>query len=232
MVRRPQLAGALFLAALLAGPAFGETEDTFDAGDTAGETQATTHVATTPQGLIGVSIVTPRQLVLSSPEFEIPFEQNLTGLPTVQLGFTFPLFLAGPLEAQALVSAGYGYKEAVHTVRLRSGEEKRDLIALHRVPAQGALRLLYHVPGMTFMKPTLTLGGGAQWLYQVAEMDGIDKGYWMPFFSVAPALTFFESGASSDWFGGFTFGVSYLSGFETEQRFQAWSFDLSVNVIL
>ncbi len=192
----------------------------------------TTHVAQALQALIQVSIVTPQTFTLSNSLYETPYAQNFIGMPSLQGGLAMPLFLAGGIEAQGIGTLGYGFKEGIFNLTTVEGKPARDLIRLYRFPASLGVKFLYHIPWLTFVKPSLTVGGGAQLILQAGRLAGFSDNFWIPYYYFSPALTFFENRVSTDWFGGFTFGISYQNDLSPRQVLRAWSFDLSVNLFL
>lgn len=191
-----------------------------------------THVAQAVQALVQVSIITPQTFTLTNSQYETPYARNFAGMPSIQGGLAMPLFLAGGVEAQAVGSLGYGFKEGIFNLTTVDGAPMRDLIRLHRLPASLGVKFLYHIPWLTFVKPSLTVGGGAQLIFQAGRLPGFNDNFWLPYYYFSPALTFFENRVSTDWFGGFTFGISYQNDLSPKQVLRAWSFDLSVNLFL
>lgn len=216
------------LLALATAPLRAETDEAV----TETTVPRTTHVAQDIQTLVQVSIVTPQTFTLTNDRFETPYAQNFNGMPSVQGGVAVPLFLAGGIEAQGIGLLGYGFREGIFNLRTVDGAPARDLVRLHRIPASVGVKFLYHIPWLTFVKPSLTVGGGAQLILQAGRLQGFNDNFWMPFYYFSPALTFFENRAATDWFGGFTFGISYHNDLHPKQVLRAWSFDLSVNLFL
>ncbi len=219
---------SLVLAVFAGTTALGATEEV----TTDTSVQTTTHVASGLQWLAQASIVMPQTFTLTSPRYEVPYADNFSGFPGVHVGAALPLFVAGPIEAQAIGLVGYGFKEGIFSFHDAVGNEVRDLLRLHRIPMSAGVKFLYHIPWLTFVKPSLTVGGGAQWMIQAGRLEGVSDNFMLPFYYFSPALTFFENRVSTDWFGGFTFGISYQNDLHPKQVLRAWSFDLSVNLFL
>ncbi len=196
------------------------------------EAATTSHIAHETQGLLQVSILTPQTFILTNSAYRIPYGENFSGMPGVQVGAAVPLFVADGIEAQGLGLVGYGFKEGAFNVFTTGGAVARDMIRLHRIPVSLGVKFLYHIPWLSFVKPSVTIGGGMQWLIQGGRLAGLRDNFLLPFFYVSPALTFFENRVATDWFGGFTFGISYQNDLHPKQVLRAWSFDLSVNLFL
>ena len=182
-----------------------------------------------------VSILVPSGLVLSNAGFEMAYDDASAGVPAFLLGVAIPLLSWNRLLVYGQLQAGYSFKQGLYSIRARDGsstEPRQEVLKLHRVPLISSIKMMYALKGLSFVKPTLTLGAGAQWLHHSGESGGLDGAYWVPYFFVAPALTFFERSAGQDWFAGFTFGVSYQNSLSLTKKFTGWSFDLSANLIL
>lgn len=192
----------------------------------------TSHVAKDIQALVQMSIVMPQTFTLSNSLYETPYAQNFSGMPSIQGGVSLPLFLAGGVEAQGVGTLGYGFKEGIFNLTTVEGAPARDLIRLHRFPVSLGVKFLYHISWLSFVKPSLTVGAGTQLILQAGRLAGFNDNFWIPYYYFSPALTFFENRVSTDWFGGFTFGISYQNDLSPKQVFRAWSFDLSVNLFL
>jgi hypothetical protein len=224
---------ALLLVLLLGSVAVRAAEEEPRAAEVETEAEVPAHAARDAHAVLQVSILAPQTLTTFTERYEIRYADNISGMPSVQLGIATPLFLVSNVEAHALVQLGYGFKEGLFNFTNRiSGGPARDLIRLHRLPATLGVKLLYHIPWLTFVKPSLTFGAGAHWLIQSGRLEGTRASFWIPYYFVSPALTFFESRQYNDWFGGFTFGVSYHNDLHPTQVLRAWSFDLSVNLFL
>jgi hypothetical protein len=176
-----------------------------------------------------VSLIVPT-LVLKTPAYTVRNE-TLDGVPIFQLGLAAPLFSSGDFVVLGQARVGYGYKEGRFTISGTRGESLRDKVGLHWLPMSASLRAIYEIPGLRFVKPTLNVGAGVQWLHQAGTISSLSESYWVPLFYAAPGLTFLE-GKRDDWFGGFTFTVTYQTGFATPQTVRGMSIDLGLNIFL
>jgi hypothetical protein len=178
-----------------------------------------------------LSVISPREFTLTQDSYSIPYGKNLAGLPAVYVGAgnslgTYP-FGRGSLEVFSLMRLGYSYKETLMTLNERSGRVK-----LHWVPMEAGIETRFRLAAFPFIRPSLTVGGGVHWLYQSGEFPSINSSFWVPHLFITPALSFFESFAPTDWFGGFTFGATYQHSLAAKQIIRAWSFDLGITIIL
>jgi hypothetical protein len=187
----------------------------------------------TPQ----LSVISPREISLSNKAYDIPYAETLTGLPAFHLGAGTSLgevsTSLGDFEFFGMARIGYTAKSLPvnlqsreHATERRSGE-----IKLHWVPLAGGVEIRYSVPGFPFVRPVLTAGGGVHWMYQHGQFNSVNDSFWIPHFFIMPGIAFFESKSPTDWFGGFTFGVTYQDSFASRQKVKTWSFDLSMDVV-
>lgn len=178
-----------------------------------------------------LSVISPREFTLSKDGYSIPYGKNLTGLPALYVGANRSLgsrpFGRGSLEFFSLARLGYSFKDTPMTLGERTARVK-----LHWVPMEGGLETRFRLADFPYIRPSLTVGGGVHWLYQSGEFTSINASFWVPHVFVSPAISFFESSDPTDWFGGFTFGVTYQHSFASRQTVRAWSFDLGMAIIL
>jgi hypothetical protein len=178
-----------------------------------------------------VSMIMPSRFVLSTDRYIIPYSKDLEGLALFSLGAATPIVFWGPIQVEVQAGVGFAHKEGVMALHNQAGVNFNDDISLNWIPFSTSLKISYEIPGIHFMKPALSLGGGVNWLHQSGTLDGVDHAYWLPFWVATPCLTFL-AGHHDDWFGGFTFGVSYQDTFGSAQSLRAVSFDLSLNIWL
>jgi hypothetical protein len=178
-----------------------------------------------------VSLLSPSKLELHGPLFTVPYNEGFEGLPSIQLGIALPLVTWGNLDIAAVARAGYASREGYVRLRNNDGFERRVPMRLRWLPISGALRFRYRIPGVDFFLPSISVGSGVN-LLQQSGFSGADGDFTVPFLSVTPAVTFLDGRGIADWFGGFTFGTSFLVGIGSPQTMRSWSFDLSLNLLL
>lgn len=176
------------------------------------------------------SILTPGRLTLKSHEYVAPLSEVLTGIVGIGLGPSWRIAHFGDFDLHAQAQLGYRIKQGIFPIDSPDGRTDQD-VTLHWVPLSGSAKLAYFIPGVDFAKPTLTLGGGIQWLYLSGSLSGLSSSYWVPYFLLAPAVTILES-ADGDWFNGFTFGATYYQGLSRVQEVSGLSIDLGLNIRL
>lgn len=186
------------------------------------------HVWLVPQ----VSIIMPRELSLTNREYSIPYSNQFANLSNFSIGMVSPLKISERYQLLALYRLGVTYKEGFYGFKKRSGESVESKVKLAWVPISVGGKIQYSIPDFPFIKPSLSFGGGVHWLYQTGNLGGMNSSFWVPYYFVTPALSFFEGANTGDWFGGFTFGVSYQNSFATQQTVKAWTFDLGINIFL
>jgi len=191
-------------------------------------TSHVTSVQVTPQ----LSMMSPSTLELSNRYFDVSYTDQARNFPVVHLGLSKSVLQWGGLSLLIHGKVGYTYKEGIYEVRSRASESRTDLLKLHWLPLNAAIRMEYGFPRASFLKPHVTLGTGAQWLYQTGRLDGIEQGFWIPFYTFSPGITIFDQEGVSDWFGGITFSGTYQSSYSSTQLIRGWSIDVGLNVLL
>jgi len=178
------------------------------------------------------SMMSPSVLNLSNKYFDVAYTDQVRSFPFLNLALTKSLLRLGRLALLVQGKLGYTYKEGIYEVRSNTSNLRTDLLKLHWLPISASLKFEYGFSGVTFIKPHFTVGSGAQWLYQTGRLDGIEQGFWIPFYAFSPGITLFEQEGISDWFGGVTFSGTYQSSFSSPQLIRGWSVDVGLNVLL
>jgi len=183
----------------------------------------------TPQ----MSIVNPSSLHLANDEYDIPYSDAIRGIPTFSLEAGLPIVRMGDFGLSLRARAGYGYKEGTFLVLRRDGSQSTETIRLHSIPLSAGLRLHYHLPGLSSVKPAFQIGLGNQRLHQMGSLPDLRESIWIPFIAWQASVTFFDPiGASNDWFGGFTFGITNSNSINSSHTMRSWSFDLALNILI
>jgi len=179
-----------------------------------------------------VSVVMPSDLRLSSSGFEVAYGKQFLSL--TQMGFLAltPLFHLDDIQILSCVRVGYSRKSGKFDLEKPTGEILEDDVKLSWVPMSLGAKLIYTLPLFPFIKPSLTLGGGTHWFYQSASVSGVNQSFWVPYLFVTPAISFLEGSAPTDWFGGFTFGLTLQRSLSDIQRVNSVSFDMGINILL
>lgn len=167
------------------------------------------------------SILTPTTIDLVQTKQEIPYKEMLTGFPVIHLGLATPFRSYGEFQTYGLFKAGFSYKR---------GQTEIADISLLWVPLSVGTKIQYTPPEFPFVRPSLSLGLGAQFIHQGSSAPELETSAWLPFYYVTPMIGFFEGG--SEWFNGFTFGISFIDSVAVSQKVRSWSFDLSFSFLL
>ncbi len=178
-----------------------------------------------------VSILSPVEFTLRGQHFDIPYSDGLPGLPIFSVGYNRPI---AEFFGQLLVwenRVGYATKSDVFS--FKSGNQTLvDTIRLQFIPVMTSLRTSFEIPGFSFGRPSVALGGAFSIVTQRGNIAGTSENFGIPFFTFSPAFTFLEGQNAQDRFGGFTFGVTYFRSLFTRQSIEGWAFDLSAHIIL
>ncbi len=179
-----------------------------------------------------ISILSPGEMVLKNEAYEIPYSQSVPGMFGFSIGSASPLHIEDAFQLYFVSRLGFAYKQANYSItESNTRNTTNSTINLSWVPASIGVKSVFAVNKFPFVRPTLSVGSGASWLYQSSATDGLSQNFLVPFFYITPGLAFFEKQTPDDWFGGFSFGVTYQDSFASPQRVRATSFDLSINII-
>lgn len=187
-------------------------------------------LSVTPQ----LSFVNASQFVLSNNYWDVPYTEQLGAIPAASLHVSNSMFYLGGFSFAIKGVVGYSYKEAVLSpVHKQTGKDSRAVLTLHWLPVSLGTRVEYRIPGVDFVRPHLDLESGAQWLYQSGKLDGIEQGFWVPFYQAAFGLILFAPNQSQgNWFGGINLGATVRNSFASQQNIWNWSMDVGLNLYL
>lgn len=177
------------------------------------------------------SIMSPSDFRLSTDRLIVPYGKSLGGLPMASVGMNIPVGTLADLQFHHQTRVGYGYKSDKYSVDRRVGPPIESEISLHWVPVSTGMRLVYEIPGFPYLKPGLVVGAGMNWFLQRTNLTELNQSYLVPFLFTTPMLTFLEGKNPTDWFGGFTFGVTYQHSLGN-QPFRGFAVDLGLTVLL
>lgn len=183
-----------------------------------------------------LSIFSPNELTLSNNYFTVPYAAEAGTLPSLSIVGTGRLLSFGGFNLIGLGSVGYSMKEMVQKVSNKNSfaeSESITRLTLHWLPIAAGTRLEYQVANFEAIRPYITVKAGAQWLYQVGTLDGLEQGFWVPFYQYGAGLTLFDAPSNPNrWFGGMNVGYSKLQSFSSEQTVEGNVIDIGVNIIL
>ncbi len=181
-----------------------------------------------------LSFITPNQLSLSNNYWEVPYTSQLGSIPAFSLNVSNPLAYWGDFSLLLKGNVGYSYKEAAFSATSKqTGKESRGVLTLHWLPLSMGTRIEYRLFKSQIVKPFVEVGGGIQWLYQSGKLDGIEQGFWIPFYQTSLGLTFFGTDdVHGNWFGGINIGGSLRNSFASQQNIRAGSLDVGININL
>jgi hypothetical protein len=179
-----------------------------------------------------LSLLSPNIIQLSNNNFNVPSNNNVQGFPLINVLVSKHWFTFAGLDVEMQGGLGYGFRQQTVSLQTGGGPVVNDM-GLHVLPISASFKGIYNIPHFSGVRPGLEIGGGMYWLIQNASASLANDAFWLPFLRISPSLTFFESSyEKGDWWGGFCFGISYQSSIAGRGTFQAWSFDLSTNILL
>lgn len=176
------------------------------------------------------------KFTLTNNYFEVPYSNSLKSMALLSFNVAFPLTSFGRFDLFGQGRVGYMYREGLIKVHQKGSiTDMTDNVKLHWLPCSLSLKTSYDVNGFSFIKPSVTVGAGAQWFYQIGNLDqsGIEQGFWVPFYFGGAHLTFFDQTHKTNaWFGGVTLGTSYQDSFASDQVFRGVFIDADVSIQL
>ncbi len=186
-----------------------------------------------PQIVPQISILTPQEIVLKNNTFEIPYSQNVPGLFGISVGASSPLSVGDSFQFYLTGRLGFSHKDGEYTInRIEANQTEKSNVSLAWMPVSVGVKSQYAINQFPYVRPMLGAGLGAQWMYQSSTLGGLNQHFLIPLYYVTTGLSFFDKKTPEDWFGGFSFGVSYQDSFASPQKVRVTSVDLSLNIIL
>jgi len=186
-----------------------------------------------PMELTGTfSVINPSRLVLSSREYQVSYSKNLLGFSAFQMGLGVPLKQWGNFQFSTLTRLGYAKNQGTYSLTAMDGAKSQSEVSLHWVPLSGGIKTEYAIPSFDLIRPYLAISGGAEWLHQSGELQGIAENFWIPFYNVSLGLSFLDKPEADTWFGGFSFSMSFQNGLKPEQQVRTLSYDLTAHFFL
>lgn len=182
-----------------------------------------------------LSLFTPTRLSLSNDYWQVPYGDGIGSVPGFSIAASGKFFNWGGLYVLGIGGVGYSMKEVVQKAysKKASDAESTAKLTLHWLPLSLGSRVEYRISGFEVVRPFIIAKGGAEWLYQVGGLEGIEQGFWVPFLQYGGGLTLFDSPSSPDrWFGGLTLGISKHISFSSSQVIDGTVFDLGFNILL
>ncbi len=183
-----------------------------------------------------LNFFSPEQMNLKNDYFEVPYSDSIGTVPGVSLTASSKLFNWEGLYITGLGGVGYSMKDAVQSVTSRTASVdaiRTTKLTLHRLPLSLGARMEYRFSGFESVRPFAQMKAGAQWLYQVGQLDGIEQGFWIPFYEYGGGLTLLDAPSSPDrWFGGFNIGLFKSQSFSSDQVVSGTTFEFGMNILL
>jgi len=183
----------------------------------------------TPQ----VSFVTPQKLRVTNSYFDVSHAESLRGVPAFGLAVQTPWVQFSGFTVSPLGGLSYAFRESATRLTSMAGPELVDLVKVHWLTLDVALTLDYEIPRVSWLRPFVQLGSGVQWLYQNGNLDGLEQGFWIPFYAAKAGLNLFtRPRVPSEWFGGFVVASTLRRSFGSQTQVESWSLDLGLNLYL
>jgi hypothetical protein len=181
----------------------------------------------TPQ----MSIFNPSGLQIIHGGNQVTHFDTINSIPEFNLTLAVPITAIENWHFFAQARVGYFSKSGLLFGSNAQGRTSSQSLQLDSVPLSVSTRLEYQIDPSFLVRPALTLGIGDQRFH--AAGTGFDEVNWVPFVFITPSLSFLDGETiRADWFGGFTFGVTYQAEIASPQKIRGLSFDLGLNFLL
>lgn len=223
----------LFALSSMIAPAFTPAPDLFSSPQPPPvyQEQETAYIKSHWELIPQASVISPTTMKLIESDYQIPYSEVLRGFPAVHFTLASPFKRFGDMQTYGYVRAGYSYKSGNYRVPALSHDSKDASLSLLWVPLSVGTKVQYIIPGFPYVRPALHFGIGMQYLKQNSSFAELNSSTWLPYYAITPQIGFFE-GAGDTWFNGFAFGISYLDSLGFNKKVRAWSYDLSLSIIL
>ena len=174
------------------------------------------------------------ELTTSNNYFTVPASNSISSIPLIQAQFGWKAFAWKGIELLPTGSVGYGMKESVvKAYKKQVAQDFTDVLRIHWLPLSVGGQVSYKIPGLRVVKVFVNPSVGVQWLYQAGRLDGIDQGFWIPFYKLGGGVNLFDQSEDpSAWFGGVTLSAETLSSFGSSQTSKLWMLDLGLTLLL
>lgn len=182
-----------------------------------------------------LSIFFPSEMNLSNGYFEVPYASGFVSMLVLTVLASGRVLHLGPVAFKAQGGVSYTFKEGTLRVLSKTttvNRERNALMRLHSLPIFLGAQIEYE--GFAPIQPFIVGRAGAQWLYQSGNLDGIEQGFWIPFYQVGVGLTLFDSThtQSDAWFSGLTLSALRHLSLSSDQVVQGWNLNLGISILL
>lgn len=179
-----------------------------------------------------ISVLAISDLSFPMPNLQVTRPTRYAGLPALGMSITKPLGRLGDFSFALQATAAFGARSGQLTVLQKETQQiTEEEFAVMWIPITAAARLSYRIPGLSFFRPSVTVGFGALTVVQRSELAELSHTSVVPSFVVSPQVTFLDA-TSFHWLGGFTFGATFYRGLSPTTALNANSIDLGINILL
>lgn len=188
-------------------------------------------------GKSGFNVVTggdlfqPTAMKLSNNYYDVSYADNWNSIPMLGIQVENSFFESSETAIKWTSGFSYSYLEKIVQVTSKKSNinsTRTTNLRVHSIPLSAGLELEYkHWLDFT---PAIISKVGAQWVYQSGTLDGLEQGFWVPFYQIGLGLTLFEPYRESDqsWFGGIKIAVTNYRSISSSQTIEGLSTNLGV----
>ncbi len=173
----------------------------------------------------------PSTMTLANSYYEVPYESYWKSILMVNIMFQNGFFKEGAAVFKGVGGLSYSYQERLARVKSKkslNGSERTTLLRAHSLPLYAGLDFEYQ--RWVDFSPYVSARVGMQWVYQMGNLDGLEQGFWVPFYQLGVGVTLFEpiTESSRTWFGGLKVSVMNQRSFSSSQTIDGLSTNLGV----
>ena len=179
----------------------------------------------------GGALFEPSTMNLSNTYYDIAYSENWNSIPMVNIMFENSFFLFFSVLMKGSGGFSYSYLEKIARVKSKkslSNSERSTFLRVHSMPIVAGFDIEYR--RWIDFTPFVLAHIGTQWIYQMGTLDGLEQGFWVPFYQLGAGVTLFEPVSNSDqsWFGGLKLSILSHRSISSSQTINGLSTNLGV----
>lgn len=181
--------------------------------------------------VVGGNFFQASTMRLSNNYYDVSYSDHWKSIPMGSFLVASSFFEVGDFVVKGMGGFSYSYFEKVIRVTSKKSilnSERITNLRGYSIPIITGIELAYrHWLDFT---PSLMGRVGAQWVYQLGTLDGIEQGFWVPFYQIGFGFSIFEPVLESDqsWFGGIKMAILSQRSLSASQTIEGVGVDLGI----
>lgn len=183
----------------------------------------------TPQ----IGVFSASRFFVSNEYFAVDYAEELGSIPFASFALAKPIYGMDQFSVFGKGEVGFSYKQGTYKALSTSGPAIEDSITLQWVPILAGLVFEYQPAWANWIKPSISIFTGANWLHHSGTIDGLDYSEWVPVYGYGPAFSFLTSNKEEEGiFEGFTISATFQKSTDSEHKIEGWEYKLGSSIIL